>query len=76
MKSYRSIQLQHIVDIEVLMGIDIIHHEDEHVIHSLTSGLRQFNVEHLGNESTQPLTIVARNDDGDVIGGVGGRIHL
>lgn len=55
------------------MNIDIIHHEVEQVMNSLTAGLRQFNVEHLGNESTQPLTIVARSDDGDVIGGVAGQ---
>ncbi|GGP54582.1 GNAT family N-acetyltransferase [Shewanella saliphila] len=55
------------------MDIDISHHEDEQVMNSLTAGLRQFNVEHLGNESTQPLTIVARSDDGDVIGGVAGQ---
>ena len=55
------------------MNIDIINHEDNQLVDTLTAGLRQFNVEHLGDEITQPLTIVARCDKGDVIGGVAGR---
>ncbi|WP_350433036.1 GNAT family N-acetyltransferase [Shewanella sp. H8] len=39
----------------------------------LTTGLCQFNVEHLGDKTTEPLTIVARNDEGEIIGGVAGR---
>ncbi|WP_137221347.1 GNAT family N-acetyltransferase [Shewanella sp. MEBiC00475] len=39
----------------------------------LTTGLRQFNVEHLGDKTTEPLTIVARNDKGEIIGDVAGR---
>ncbi|MGX9461602.1 GNAT family N-acetyltransferase [Shewanella sp. A14] len=55
------------------MSIDIIHHEDDEVVDFLTAGLRKFNTEHLGDEATQLLTIVARNDDGKVVGGVAGR---
>ncbi|MGI2106537.1 GNAT family N-acetyltransferase [Shewanella frigidimarina] len=55
------------------MNIDIIHHEDNLIINRLTAGLRKFNVEHLGNETTLPLTIVARSDEGNVVGGVAGR---
>lgn len=56
------------------LNIDIIDHEHNEVVSKLTAGLRQFNVEHLGDEITQPLTIVSRNNNGDIIGGVEGRI--
>ena len=55
------------------MNIEIIDQEANDVVGQLTAGLRQFNVEHLGDEATQPLTIVARNTTGDIIGGVAGR---
>ncbi len=58
---------------ELGLNIEIIDQEANDVVGQLTAGLRQFNVEHLGDEATQPLTIVARNTTGDIVGGVVGR---
>ncbi len=33
-------------------NIDIIHHEDNEIVAMLTAGLRQFNVENLGYETS------------------------
>lgn len=53
-------------------AINITHENDPSVVDELISGVRQYNVEQIGDEKTQPMTVVARDSDDKLIGGVSG----
>lgn len=55
------------------MKIEVLHCEDRSVFDELVAGLRQHRNENMGDEDTQPLSVVARDDVGNIIGGVTGR---
>ncbi|GIU13338.1 N-acetyltransferase [Shewanella sp. c952] len=55
------------------MKIEVLHCEDRSVFDALVAGLRQHRNEKIGDEDTQPLSVVARDDAGKIIGGVTGR---
>ncbi|MCL1092439.1 GNAT family N-acetyltransferase [Shewanella kaireitica] len=55
------------------MKIEVLHCEDRSVFDELVAGLRQHRNENMGDEDTQPLSVVARDDAGNIIGGVTGR---
>ena len=55
------------------MKIEVKHSEDSMVFDALVAGLRLHRNENMGNENTQPLSVVARDDNGEIIGGVAGR---
>lgn len=42
------------------------------VLEALVSGVRQYNIEHMGDEKTKPLMVVARDSEGKLTGGVAG----
>ncbi|WP_298772450.1 GNAT family N-acetyltransferase [uncultured Shewanella sp.] len=54
------------------MAMQVILEDNPAVLEALISGLRQYNVEHLGDEKTKPLMVVARDCEGKLIGGVAG----
>ncbi|MGS0680290.1 GNAT family N-acetyltransferase [Shewanella sp. 125m-7] len=55
------------------MNIDVIHDENPAIVDALVEGVRQHNFAHMGPETSKPLTIVAHDDNGKLIGGVAGR---
>ncbi|MCL1124737.1 GNAT family N-acetyltransferase [Shewanella surugensis] len=54
------------------VAIEIIHEENQAVLDELVSGVRQYNIDHMGDEKTKPLSVVARDHVGKLIGGVSG----
>ncbi|WP_299494596.1 GNAT family N-acetyltransferase [uncultured Shewanella sp.] len=48
------------------------HEKNQAILNELIRGLRQFNVEHMGDEKSRPLMVVARDSDDKLIGGVSG----
>ncbi len=54
------------------IAMQVILEDNPAVLEALISGLRQYNVEHLGDEKTKPLMVVARDCEGKLIGGVAG----
>lgn len=55
------------------MKIEVNHEEDSTVADALLAGLRRYRNENMGNEETLPLSVVAKDDSGKIIGGVAGR---
>lgn len=55
------------------MHIEVSHEENSEVFETLVSELRKFNMSHMGNEKSKPLSVIATDDSGNVIGGVAGR---
>lgn len=55
------------------MRIAVSNEENSDVFEALVSELREFNMSHMGNEKSKPLSVVATDDSGNLIGGVAGR---
>ena len=55
------------------MRIDILEHDAPDVVDALVAGVRGFNAARVGPSDTRPLCVVARSDDGTLLGGVAGR---
>ncbi|MCL1058465.1 GNAT family N-acetyltransferase [Shewanella gelidimarina] len=55
------------------MKIEVIDKEDTTVFNTLIDGLKQHKYEHMGPEETAPLSVIARDEDDNIIGGVSGR---
>ncbi|MCZ4338856.1 GNAT family N-acetyltransferase [Shewanella colwelliana] len=55
------------------MTFEVIHEEDAQVFDTLVAGVRQHNIEHISAETSQPLSVVSRDEAGNIIGGVSGR---
>lgn len=55
------------------MKFEVIHEENNAIVDALVDGVRQFNAGLLGPEKSVPLTVIARDENGKLIGGVGGR---
>ena len=55
------------------MKIEVIEDADDDVKRELISGVREFNAAVLGHADSKPLTVVARDAEGRLIGGVSGR---
>jgi len=51
----------------------VINEEDNAVFDTLIAGLKEHKYEHMGPEDTLPLSVVARDEDSKIIGGVSGR---
>ena len=55
------------------MNIEVSHEENSEVFETLVSELRKFNMAHMDNEKSKPLSVIATDDSGNIIGGVSGR---
>ncbi len=55
------------------MHIAVSHEENSEVFETLVSEVRKFNMSHTGNEKSKPLSVIASDDSGNLIGGVSGR---
>jgi len=53
--------------------IEVINEEDTIVFEALVAGVREHKYENMGREETKPLSVVARDEDDKLIGGVSGR---
>jgi GNAT superfamily N-acetyltransferase len=55
------------------MKIDIINEEATALVDTLVAGVRQHNFDNMGDETSKPLTVVAHDEEGKLLGGVSGR---
>ena len=55
------------------MKVEVINEEDAAVYDELVAGVREHRFENIGGEETKPLSVVARDEHGKLIGGVAGR---
>ncbi|WP_065187977.1 GNAT family N-acetyltransferase [Shewanella woodyi] len=55
------------------MKFQVINEEAPLLVNALVEGVRQHLHDQIGDEATQPLTVVAHDDNGELIGGVSGR---
>lgn len=55
------------------MQVQVVETRNDELVAALVDGVRQFNASVLGYVDSTPLTVVAKDDDGKVIGGVSGR---
>lgn len=54
------------------MKIETLNEQDTASFDTLVSGVRQHNHAQLGKEETQPLSVIARDEQNEIIGGVSG----
>lgn len=55
------------------MNIDIYNESKDDIFNVLIDNLRQFNFKKMGEERSQPLMVIIRNDSGEIVGGIAGR---
>jgi len=53
--------------------IAVYNEENSEIFETLVSELRQFNMSHMDNEKSKPLSVIATDDIGKIIAGVSGR---
>jgi len=53
--------------------VEVFNHADGEVFAELVAGVRAYNAEFMGSESSMPLSVISRNERGQVIAGVSGR---
>jgi GNAT superfamily N-acetyltransferase len=56
-----------------LMNIKIHNEYQDEIFNLLIDNLRQFNFKNMGEEQSQPLMVIIRNDSGEIVGGIAGR---
>lgn len=55
------------------MRVEILDENNKAVFDALVAGVRAHNFENRGREQSKPLSVIARDEDGKLIGGVAGR---
>lgn len=55
------------------MKIEVLKEGDSAVFDALVSGVRAYNFENMGPEVSSPLSVIAREKNGALVGGVAGR---
>jgi GNAT superfamily N-acetyltransferase len=55
------------------MNIEIYNKDQDEIFNLLVNNLRQFNFKRMGEERSQPLMVIIRNDSGEIVGGIAGR---
>ncbi|MCH7346857.1 MULTISPECIES: GNAT family N-acetyltransferase [Aeromonas] len=55
------------------MNIEIYNQHQDEIFNVLVDNLRKFNFKMMGEERSQPLIIVIRDDSGEIVGGIAGR---
>lgn len=55
------------------MEFEILDQKETETLGQLVAGVRKYNAEYLGEEESKPLSVIARDDNGILIGGVSGR---
>ncbi|WP_428848509.1 hypothetical protein [Shewanella marinintestina] len=54
------------------MKITVTDDDNTENVNALIAGVRQFNVEHMEAETSQPLSVIAHDESGKLIAGVAG----
>ena len=55
------------------MKFEVLSSNHSEVFETLVSELREFNFSHMGTEKSKPLSAIAKDENGNIIGGVSGR---
>jgi predicted N-acetyltransferase YhbS len=55
------------------MIIEVYNESNENIFDFIVKGVRNFNFQTIGEERSQPLMVVIRNDSGEIVGGIAGR---
>ncbi|MBS4695028.1 GNAT family N-acetyltransferase [Aeromonas allosaccharophila] len=55
------------------MNIKIHNEYQDEIFNVLVDNLRQFNFKKMGEERSQPLMVIIRNDNDEIVGGIAGR---
>lgn len=55
------------------MNLEVLQVDNPEVVATLVSGVRKFNASHMGHERATPLSVIAKDNNGKLIGGVSGR---
>lgn len=55
------------------VNIEIFNEHQESVFNVLVDNLRKFNFKMMGEERSQPLMVIIRNDNDEIVGGIAGR---
>jgi len=55
------------------LNLEVTNEKDAAVFDQLVSGVREYNAEIMGPEASEPLSAIARDEYGKLIGGVSGR---
>ncbi|BDY04679.1 GNAT family N-acetyltransferase [Ferrimonas sp. YFM] len=55
------------------MKIEVTSDHNAELFDALVDGVRQFNAQHMGDETSKPLMVCAKDKQGRVVGGVAGR---
>ncbi|WP_144206905.1 GNAT family N-acetyltransferase [Shewanella donghaensis] len=55
------------------MKFEVINEENKEVLETLVNGVREHRFEHMGSEDTKPLSVVSRDENGHILGGIAGR---
>ncbi|MBC3860957.1 GNAT family N-acetyltransferase [Undibacterium jejuense] len=55
------------------MNVEVLHEANQDVFDTLVAGVRAYNVENAGPGNSQPLSVIARNNSGQLMAGVSGR---
>ncbi|ELM3618358.1 GNAT family N-acetyltransferase [Aeromonas sobria] len=55
------------------MNIEIFNAHQEDAFNFLVDNLRKFNFKMMGEERSQPLIVIMRNDNDEIVGGIAGR---
>jgi hypothetical protein len=54
------------------MKFEVLSSNNSEVFETLVSELREFNFSHMGTEKSKHLSVIAKDDNGNIIGGVSG----
>ena len=55
------------------MKIEVLNHPDKLIFEKLVDGVRSYNFEHMGDETSSALSVISRDESGRIVGGVSGR---
>ena len=55
------------------MKFEVLSSNNSEVFDTLVSKVREFNFSHMGAKKSEPLSVIVRDDNGNIIGGVSGR---
>lgn len=55
------------------MNFEVVHDQDDGLFEALVAGVRAHNFAHMGEERSQWLAVVVRDEQGKLLGGVAGR---
>jgi len=53
--------------------IEVLNHPDKLIFEKLVDGVRSYNFEHMGDETSSALSVISRDESGRIVGGVSGR---